>query len=168
MHHILIHICVHVRAAAVETFKMSSATTPHFIISSMLMIGIGTITSLCLLLSEMLDMMNAGSTQNDFLMSSITYFLKKSLLTRCAALLWAFCSPAQLLSTVYIFYDIHHWWRSADNNHSITHTLQNLPPLILCLFVSPSLSGASQLVSLCRLLRARCYLHGATVQSHLK
>lgn len=42
------------------------------------------------------------------------------------------------------FYDIYHWWRSADNNHSITHTSQNLPPLdTMLVCVSVSVRGLS-------------------------
>lgn len=44
------------------------------------------------------------------------------------------------------FYDIHHCWRSTDNNHSITHTAQSPPPLdTLLVCVSISVRGLSTL-----------------------
>lgn len=102
-------------------------------------------------------------------MHSITYFLKMSQLTRYGILLGGYWGPTLLLSTVYIF------MTSIIGGDLQTITIALLTHcrtchlLILCLFVSPSLSGASPLVSLCRrLLRARCYLHGTMVQSHLK
>lgn len=97
------------------------------------------------------------------------HFLKMSLQTRCGTLRWDCWSSALLLSMVYIFMTSIIGGDPQPMTIALLTHHKSLYLLMLCLFASPSLSGASPPVTHCRHLSgARCYLHIAVVQSHLK